>query len=206
MVASKTKNCTIERNMGNISSAFNSSVKLNVMIVGLDNSGKSTIVSYMKPTDIEKNVTYINPTVGFQLESFQKFGHNWSLWDMSGMGRYRHIWPHYYQYVQGIIFVVDATDKPRISVAKDELSKILEHPDVTRSKCPILILYNKSDMVEKKMSSTQISKILHLSNTSKLKNPVQAFECAALKGGGIDEGFRWLMEAIRIKHDAEEDK
>jgi|EP00945_MAST-04E_sp_MAST-4E-sp1_P002420 small GTP-binding protein len=192
--------------MGNVSSVFGGSVKVNAMMIGLDNSGKSTIVSYLKPTDTEKNVTYINPTVGFQLETFRKFGHSWNLWDMSGMGRYRHMWPHYYQYVQGIIFVVDATDKPRVSVAKDELSKVLEHPDVARSKCPVLILYNKSDMMEKKMSSTQISKILHLSNTSKLNNPVQTFECTALKGGGIDEGFRWLLEAIRVKHDADANK
>mgnify|MGYP003706027459 CR=1 FL=1 len=187
--------------MGNISS-LGSPSEVSVMMVGLDNSGKSTIVSYLKPMDIEKNVTFVNPTVGFTLETFKKFNFQWNVWDMSGFGRYRHLWPHYFQYVQGIIFVVDATDKPRVSVAKDELGKILEHPDVLRSKIPILIMYNKSDVTEKKMTSNVISKILHLTNTSKIKNPIHTMECTALKGGGIDEGFRWMLESIRVQRDS----
>ena len=172
---------------------------MTVMICGLDNSGKSSIVSYLKPTDISKEVIFINPTVGFTLEKFTKYHYKWSCWDMSGFGRYRHFWCHYFQYVEGIIFVVDVTDKARVAVAKDELTKVLDHADVVRNKTPVLVLYNKIDAAQKRMSSVQISKILHLNNKAKLKSPVQVQDCSALRGTGIDEGVRWLVDAIEMK-------
>ena len=47
---------------------------------------------------------------------------------MSGQGRYRNLWEHYYKECQGIIFVVDSSDKLRMVVAKDELDMLLQHP------------------------------------------------------------------------------
>ena len=123
---------------------------------------------------------------------------------MSGFGRYRHLWNHYYQYSQGIIFVIDVTDKARIAVAKDELTKVLDHPDVVRNKTPILVFYNKSDEPSnKKMHMTQVDKILHLNNTSKLKSPIHITECSALRGTNIDEGLRWLIDTIELKQENE---
>ena len=191
--------------MGNsVSAPFTKNSEVTVMICGLDNSGKSSIVSYLQPTDISKEVIYITPTCGFALEKFKKFRYDWSCWDMSGFGRYRHLWNHYYQYSQGIIFVIDVTDKARIAVAKDELTKVLDHPDVVRNKTPILVFYNKSDEPSnKKMHMTQVDKILHLNNASKLKSPIHITECSALRGTNIDEGLRWLIDAIEMKQENE---
>ena len=44
---------------------------------------------------------------------------------MSGQGRYRNLWEHYYKDCQGIVFVVDSSDKLRMVVAKDELGKFM---------------------------------------------------------------------------------
>ena len=44
-----------------------------------------------------------------------------TAFDMSGQGRYRNLWEHYYKECQGIVFVVDSSDKLRMVVAKDEL-------------------------------------------------------------------------------------
>jgi ADP-ribosylation factor-like protein 6 len=186
--------------MGNtVSNPFARKQEVTIMVCGLDNSGKSSIVSYLQPTDVGKEVIYIKPTVGFSLEKFTKYHYNWSCWDMSGFGRYRHLWSHYYQYVQGLIFVIDVTDKARIAVAKDELTKVLDHPDIIRSKTPILIFYNKNDEpANKKMHVTQVDKILHLNNTAKLKSPVHITECSALRGTNIDEGLRWLIDTIEM--------
>lgn len=53
-----------------------------------------------------------------------------TAFDMSGQGRYRSLWEHYYHDCQGIIFVVDSSDKLRLVVAKDELDMLLQHPEV----------------------------------------------------------------------------
>lgn len=49
---------------------------------------------------------------------------------MSGHDRYRSLWEHYYKDCQGIIFIIDSSDKLRLVVAKEELDMLLQHPDV----------------------------------------------------------------------------
>lgn len=46
---------------------------------------------------------------------------------MSGQGRYRNLWEHYYKETHAIIFVIDSADKLRMAVAKDELDHLLSH-------------------------------------------------------------------------------
>ena len=52
---------------------------------------------------------------------------NFTVFDMSGQGRYRNMWEHYYKEAKAIIFVIDSSDKIRMSVAKDELDQLLKH-------------------------------------------------------------------------------
>ncbi|PFX19911.1 ADP-ribosylation factor-like protein 6 [Stylophora pistillata] len=47
---------------------------------------------------------------------------------MSGQGRYRNLWEHYYKTAQAVIFVLDSSDQLRIVVAKEELNILLQHP------------------------------------------------------------------------------
>ena len=46
---------------------------------------------------------------------------------MSGQGRYRNLWEHYYDDTQAIIWVIDSGDKFRTVVIKDELNALLNH-------------------------------------------------------------------------------
>lgn len=39
------------------------------------------------------------PTVGFSVEEFSKNGLSFTVFDMSGQGRYRNLWEHYYKEV-----------------------------------------------------------------------------------------------------------
>lgn len=48
-----------------------------------------------------------------------------TVFDMSGAGRYRNLWERYYRDAQAVIFVVDTSDKLRMAVAKDELEMML---------------------------------------------------------------------------------
>ncbi|XP_072125861.1 ADP-ribosylation factor-like protein 6 [Mobula birostris] len=89
----------------------------NVLCLGLDNSGKSTIIDRLKPASAQ--VQEITPTIGFNVEKFSTVSLNFTVLDMSGQGRYRYLWEQYYN-----------ADKQRISVVKEELENLLIHPGI----------------------------------------------------------------------------
>jgi len=42
----------------------------------------------------------------------------------------RHEWEMHYKECQGIVFVIDSSDRVRLVIAKDELDTMLQHPDI----------------------------------------------------------------------------
>jgi ADP-ribosylation factor-like protein 6 len=65
------------------------------------------------------------PTVGFSIEEFTIKNCKYLAVDMSGQSKYRSLWPHYYAESDGIVFVIDATDRLRFAVAREELRMML---------------------------------------------------------------------------------
>jgi len=86
---------------------------VHILVLGLDNSGKSSLIQHIKPKKYqEKAATYeATPTVGFQTDKFHVNNLAITCFDMSGQSRYRSLWEHYYVQVEAIIFVVDSTDR-----------------------------------------------------------------------------------------------
>ena len=98
-----------------------------ILVVGLDNSGKSTILRYLTlarqrggATTTEHALDVV-PTVGFAQETFVAGKLKFTAFDMSGASNYRGLWETYLRSVQAIIYVVDASDRIRLCVAADEL-------------------------------------------------------------------------------------
>ena len=65
---------------------------------------------------------------------------------MSGQGKYRSLWEHYYSQCEAIIFVIDAADELRFAVAQNELEQLLNHADIRDKSLPMLFFANKSDL------------------------------------------------------------
>mmetsp|Transcript_9867 Transcript_9867/g.28364 ORF Transcript_9867/g.28364 Transcript_9867/m.28364 type:complete len:106 (-) Transcript_9867:185-502(-) len=63
---------------------------------------------------------------------------------MSGAGKYRPLWEHYFKDVDAIMFVIDCSDKLRMCRVKEELKMLLEHPDTKG--VPTLFFANKIDI------------------------------------------------------------
>ncbi|RWS24330.1 ADP ribosylation factor 79F-like protein [Leptotrombidium deliense] len=164
----------------------------NILVVGLDNSGKTTILNCFKSRD-EKTEEVV-PTVGFNVERFKTSNVNFTAFDMSGQGRYRNLWEHYYKNVQGIIFVIDSSDSLRLVVAKEELDLMLKHSEIEgKPNIPILLYANKMDLREA-MSSVKISQGLGLTVMKNRPWHIQASN--ALSGEGLQEGIQWLTEQL----------
>ena len=122
--------------------------KCRLLVLGLDNSGKTTIIGRLNPTTAKPGAAplEVTPTVGFQQSEFSRGTVNFTVFDMSGQSRYRELWSHYYREAQGVIFVVDAGDRARLCVAKDEVGELLGHKDMAHKQTPFLFLANKSDL------------------------------------------------------------
>jgi len=165
-----------------------------LLIIGLDNSGKSTIINFLKPRKEKKKD--VQATVGFQTESFLWKKHNvkFTAFDMSGQGRYRNLWEYYYQTVEAIVFVIDAADTLRMCVVKDELDALLKHKDNKDRQVPILFLANKMDMQES-ASATEVAKMLQLEVIMQ-DRPFHIIATNALTGTGIDDGLEWLTGRV----------
>uniref|UniRef100_A0A2K5I8N1 ADP ribosylation factor like GTPase 6 n=1 Tax=Colobus angolensis palliatus TaxID=336983 RepID=A0A2K5I8N1_COLAP len=68
--------------------------EVHVLCLGLDNSGKTTIINKLKPSNAQSQ--NILPTIGFSIEKFKSSSLSFTVFDMSGQGRYRNLWEHYY--------------------------------------------------------------------------------------------------------------
>ncbi|XP_074839596.1 ADP-ribosylation factor-like protein 6 isoform X1 [Carettochelys insculpta] len=135
--------------------------EVHVLCLGLDNSGKTTIINKLKPSNAQTQD--IVPTIGFSIEKFKTSSLSFTVFDMSGQGRYRNLWEHYYKEGQAIIFVIDSSDKLRMVVAKEELDTLLNHPDIKHRRIPILFFANKMDLRDA-VSSVKVSQLLSLEN------------------------------------------
>ncbi|KAJ8256029.1 hypothetical protein COCON_G00198930 [Conger conger] len=166
--------------------------EVNVLCLGLDNSGKTTIINKLKPSNAQTQD--IVPTIGFSIEKFKTSSLCFTVFDMSGQGRYRNLWEHYYREGQAIIFVIDSGDKLRMVVAKEELDTLLNHPDIKHRRMPILFFANKMDLREA-LSSVKVSQLLCLENIK--DKPWHICASDAVKGEGLQEGVDWLQDQIK---------
>mmetsp|Transcript_62639 Transcript_62639/g.149408 ORF Transcript_62639/g.149408 Transcript_62639/m.149408 type:complete len:191 (+) Transcript_62639:92-664(+) len=169
---------------------FASKKQVRIVVVGLDNSGKTTVLNALRPKKASLETV---PTVGFSTEEFQKHGVNFCAFDMSGQSRYRNLWEHYYGDVEGIVVVVDATDKLRFAVVKDELEIMLRDPKVAEKKVPILFLANKMDL-STVAPPVEIVQALELEKIT--DRPWHLAPSNALKGEGLEDAMKWLVGAI----------
>lgn len=166
--------------------------KLNIIICGLDNSGKTTIINYMKPED--QRSENISATVGYNVDKFKKGKVEFTAFDMGGAQKFRGLWESYYSNIDGVVFVIDSTDALRMCVVKDELTQMLRHADLSDTKTPFVFFANKMDLAGAK-TPMELTQIVEL-NAVMGDHPMNIFASNALKGSGIDEGIEWLQATM----------
>jgi len=124
-----------------------------IAIVGLDAAGKTSVTNVMKDGASENT----EPTMGFNTETLQAGKRTLKIFDMAGQRTSRELWSVYLGPVQMVIFVIDASDRMRLSEVCEELQSVFqcvktgeeETADKNKGrpiKKPILILLNKSDI------------------------------------------------------------
>ena len=173
--------------MGSIIAKLFPRKETRILMIGLDAAGKTTILYKLKLGEV---ITTI-PTIGFNVETVEYKNINFTVWDVGGQNKIRPLWKHYFNGTQGLIFVVDSTDKERLDEAKEELQIVLNDCDLQNTK--LLVLANKQDLPQS-LSVSEISKRIGLTSLSTHQWHIQS--TCATTGAGIFEGLEWLSTAV----------
>ncbi|AES93820.2 ADP-ribosylation factor family protein [Medicago truncatula] len=189
--------------------------EIGVVMVGLDNAGKTTILYKLQ---IGKVVSTI-PTIGFNAEKVEYKNVDFIVWD------------NYFNNFDGLIYVVDCHDRERIDQVKEEFQTTINDPSMLNK--IILVFTNKQDLksvgnptilvphiefcfevkfshecqyflillYKGAMTITEVCEGLGLFDLRNRKWHIQG--TCALKGDGLFEGLDWLASTLKEKKAAE---
>jgi len=162
------------------------SKKLEMVLVGLENSGKTTFCNYL---EMGKNNIQEPPTVGLNVKVVKKGNVTMKVWDIGGQAKYREEWPRYTKGSHVIVFVVDTQAPNQLPLARKELHQLLEDRDL--AKLPVLILANKIDLGPK-ISEKELIKGLNLDYIT--DNSWIVIPVSAKMGTHVDQALDFLLK------------
>ncbi|CAH2312507.1 acylamino-acid-releasing enzyme [Pelobates cultripes] len=158
-----------------------------VIIVGLDNAGKTTILYQF----LMNEVVHTAPTIGSNVEEIVIRNTQFLMWDIGGQETLRATWNSYYSNTEFVILVIDSTDRERLPETREELYKMLAHEELRDA--AVLVFANKQD-VKNSMTASEISSMLALGAIKDRAWHIQG--CCALTGEGLPAGLDWLKSRV----------
>ena len=122
-----------------------------ILLIGLDNSGKTSIVHSLKGMKSLPKFCEIKPTKGKIIENIALFNANFAIWDLSGQETYRDEHIRDFQKIikesNKLIYVFDVQDVERYDLALnyyEEIIDLLKTPPVSKD-IEISIFLHKFD-------------------------------------------------------------
>lgn len=182
--------------------------QLRILFLGLDNSGKSTIVKrLLNAPDWQEQ----SPTLGFEIHSLPfdlahgkdeaaksqqaaRGGRHFTLnlWDIGGQRTLRPYWRNYFERTDGLVWVVDSHDAARLAECREELWSLVVAEERLAS-ASLLVLANKQD-VPGARGLEEVRWTLRLDELAKQRGAtVKVMACSAVRGDGYNEGMKWLV-------------
>ncbi|KAI2630759.1 ARF/SAR superfamily [Hypoxylon sp. NC1633] len=162
--------------------------EMRILLLGLDNAGKTTIVKKI----MNEDVNTVSPTLGFIIKTIDYEGYKLNIWDVGGQKTLRSYWRNYFEKTDALIWVVDATDRLRIDDCREELHGLLQEERL--SGASLLVFANKTD-VQGCMNETEIFEGLQLVEIR--SHQLHILRCSAMTGKNLKEGLAWVVEDAR---------
>lgn len=135
--------------MLNLTNKNNSENYKKIIIAGLDNSGKSSIVLSIIGKMNLLNYLSLTPTIGPNIIDFESVNSKFNIWDLGGQENYRDEYlENFESYIAGcskIIFVIDIQDIQRYDLALKYLENILKKIQQKNLDLDISIFIHKYD-------------------------------------------------------------
>ncbi|KAF9491445.1 Arf-domain-containing protein [Pleurotus eryngii] len=175
-----------------------------VSILGLDYSGKTTLLYKLKLGEVVQTI----PSIGFTVEEVEvssAAGGGEELrmvcWDIgAGCGGFMHMKKLISMCIErtnAIVWMVDSNDRPRVKESVEILKEILGLTSFVNGQVPILVLANKQDTAGS-MSLDEIRKAFAPPLAGYTFN---VFRCSCLQDlpkSGIPEAFYWLRLVLQL--------
>ncbi|KAL8841234.1 MAG: hypothetical protein Q9205_001936 [Flavoplaca limonia] len=177
--------------------------EMRILMLGLDNAGKTTIVKKL----MNEDVNTVSPTLGFIIRTIDYEGYKLNIcgcsiligitftdrdqWegDVGGQKTLRTYWRNYFEKTDALIWVVDSADRLRTEDCRKELAGLLLEERLQGAS--LLVLSNKTDIAGS-MSDEEIRKALALDSIMTHKWTI--IQCSAITGSNIQEGIKWVVE------------
>ncbi|KAM4771902.1 ADP-ribosylation factor-like protein 14 [Rhinophrynus dorsalis] len=182
-----------------LSGSTHSKVKqARILILGLDAAGKSTVLYKFKFKEPFSTI----PTVGFNVEMIHTEKHlQLTMWDVGGQQKMRSFWCYYFENTDGLVYVVDSTNKQHIDESKKEFQLILQNELIKN--VPVVLLANKQDLpgaLNAEEITRKFNMKKHCSDRDWYVQP-----CCALTGQGLAEGLSKVTEFVKNCMKSKED-
>ncbi|KAL9656471.1 hypothetical protein ABK040_005235 [Willaertia magna] len=175
-------------------------IKGKIIFVGLDNAGKTTLLYKLTSNLLTQPVPTQYPNCEtIQLNSSCTI----RATDVGGHPLVRGIWKNYFIDIDGLVFIVDANDKKRLTEASNELQKILKDNDLEN--IPVLVIGNKVDiptaLSEEELAYSLGIQGLRTGKTAGLatnnRRPLELFMSSVVNHFNITESFEWLASYMK---------
>lgn len=163
--------------------------ELRILILGLDNAGKTTIVKKI----INEDVLKVSPTMGFQISTVLYKEYNLNIWDIGGQTSLRAFWGNYFDKTDAIMWVIDGLALERLNESFKELKeKILLQDRLVGIK--VLILVNKVDLLDDyEEVEREVSSLLNVDEKIPANQQWKVLSISGKTGFGIIEALEWCI-------------
>ncbi|UJR28979.1 hypothetical protein I4U23_010197 [Adineta vaga] len=165
-----------------------------VLLVGLDDAGKTTLTGRLT----QNRLIQAAPTSKPSTHEVKIGSTTLAVTDIGGHQQARRIWKDYMYASTRLVFLLDASNRARLPEARHELLKILEDDDA--QSIPILILGNKIDNVRTACGESELRHFLQIEKYLNEENPrVKLCMCSVGQNEGFGDGLRWLInQSVRV--------
>ncbi|RLV93845.1 ADP-ribosylation factor 6 [Spathaspora sp. JA1] len=170
--------------MGSLVSKLFKNREMRILMLGLDNAGKTTVLYKLKLGKTSQTV----PTVGFNVETVKHKNVSFAVWDCGGQERIRPLWRHYFTGTNALIYVVDSNDRERLEESKKELYRVITDKELTD--CLLVVLANKQDC-EGAIKPKDLIDLFELKELSG-KHTWSVIPSIATDGTGLVEMLNWI--------------
>lgn len=164
--------------------------ELRLLMLGLDNAGKTTILKKFNGEDI----SIISPTLGFNIKTLEHRGFKLNMWDVGGQKSLRSYWRNYFESTDGLVWVVDSADRRRLQDCKTELHGLLQEERL--SGATLIVFANKQDLPGA-LPADEIKQVLELDSIK--THHWLIVPCSAVTGENLLVGIDWILDDIAAR-------
>ncbi len=177
--------------------------QFNLVFVGLDKSGKTTLIKYLQGGG-EGDLT-TTPTLGADFHNMSVYNIRFYITDLGGQKDFRELWSKPIKDADLVVFIIDAIDRSRFTESNAELTKVIDNLPVRKngSRIPLVVAGNKVDLLpdDKSVSRKrqEVYDVFNLERLTNSRNPWQMQMISAKRGDGLLDLMTWIYVTLTGK-------